>query len=448
MKDVLLTRPILPLIILIFSVVWGLCPFSGRKRSPAILLLRFAGSLAILAVVLLLDFLFVDTSNATTTLEPVLAFLAGLAFGFLILRISFGASLFTAVWAQILAELLLQMLMPLMNNVADTGTIFGIVLHFVIILAAVVLLFLVTRLLIFPVLTKDGEYRMNRKKVILAAVVLLIFMVLTNYQFIFWLIGEKGLDSGYLISVFRLSVGFASLFVLYLQNSLEIQYETRRELDTMKQLQAMKEEQYLLSSKNIALINQKCHDLRHQIAALRALKDSGQIDSQIAEMEHAVMIYDSAIKTGNDALDVVLTEKSLYCEANGINLTCLIDARCLDFVDVVDLYSMFGNALDNAIESVMKETDVSKRVIQAAGYREKDFALIRIRNYCENPPALVDGLPKTSKEDQNYHGFGLLSIRSTAQKYGGDISVETGVHYFSLQILLPLPSDEMPVTNE
>ena len=109
---------------------------------------------------------------------------------------------------------------------------------------------------------------------------------------------------------------------------------------------------------------------------------------------------------------------------------------------------MFGNALDNAIESVMKEADVSKRVIQAAGYREKDFALIRIRNYCENPPALVDGLPKTSKEDQNYHGFGLLSIRSTAQKYGGDISVETGVHYFSLQILLPLPSDEMPVTNE
>ena len=52
--------------------------------------------------------------------------------------------------------------------------------------------------------------------------------------------------------------------------------------------------------------------------------------------------------------------------------------------------------------------------------------------------ALVDGLPVTTKEDSDYHGFGLKSIRHTAEKYGGGISVQTGSNFFSLQVLLPV----------
>ena len=282
---------------------------------------------------------------------------------------------------------------------------------------------------------------MNRKKTLLAAVVLVIFLVLSNYQLIFWLIGNPDANTGPIIPVFRMVTGLAALFVMYLQNALELKYSAQREIDTLHQLQAQREEQYRISKENIALINQKCHDLKHQIAALRSMRDSDTIDQQIAEMEDAVMIYDSAVKTGNAALDVVLTEKSLFCEANGINLTCLIDGRALDFVEIVDLYSMFGNALDNAIESVMKETDVNKRVIQTAGYREQDFFLIRVRNYCEQPPVLIDGIPQTSKEDTDYHGFGIRSIRTTAKKYGGDITIDIGANFFSLQILLPIPTE-------
>ena len=127
-------------------------------------------------------------------------------------------------------------------------------------------------------------------------------------------------------------------------------------------------------------------------------------------------------------------------------MTCLIDGGTLDFVDIVDLYSMFGNTLDNAIESVMKE-ETPRRVIQVAGYREKGFMLIRVRNFVSTPPALVDGLPETTKENRDYHGFGLKSIRATAEKYGGGISVETGSNFFALQILLPIPAERLNAGN-
>ena len=106
------------------------------------------------------------------------------------------------------------------------------------------------------------------------------------------------------------------------------------------------------SAENVDLINRKCHDLKHQIAALRRISDRREREESIQALEQSVMIYDSVVKTGNDILDTVLTEKSLLCESRGITLTCVADGDCLDFMDGVDIYTIFGNALDNAIESV------------------------------------------------------------------------------------------------
>ena len=74
-------------------------------------------------------------------------------------------------------------------------------------------------------------------------------------------------------------------------------------------------------------------------------------------------IYDNIYQTGNDALDLVLTEKSLLCDEYNIKLSSMIDGAALDFMNTTDVYALFGNLLDNAIESVMKEPDEEKRII-------------------------------------------------------------------------------------
>ena len=80
-------------------------------------------------------------------------------------------------------------------------------------------------------------------------------------------------------------------------------------------------------------------------------------------MEQEIRSYEAQNKTGNEVLDTILTSKSLYCQQHGITLTCVADGAALDFMDTMDLCSLFGNALDNAIESVEKLPDSEQRLI-------------------------------------------------------------------------------------
>ena len=157
------------------------------------------------------------------------------------------------------------------------------------------------------------------------------------------------------------------------------------------------------------LINIKCHDLKHQIAALGSMKDESERKSSIDELGQAIMIYDSIAKTGNDALGCLLTEKGMYSQSKNINFTYMADGKLLSDMKYGDIYSLFGNAIDNAFESVLKTQDVSRRVVGLKVFERGGQKCIHIENWCENPPVMSNGLPVTSKKDDG-HGFGMKSI--------------------------------------
>lgn len=52
-------------------------------------------------------------------------------------------------------------------------------------------------------------------------------------------------------------------------------------------------------------------------------------------------------------------------------------------MDVMDISALFGNALDNAIESVKKIPDREKRLIHVAVAKQKGFLRIRVENCYE-----------------------------------------------------------------
>ena len=208
----------------------------------------------------------------------------------------------------------------------------------------------------------------------------------------------------------------------------------RERMDAMAEVLRSERKQYELSRENIELINIKCHDLKHQISALR--KDASE--ENIAEIEHAIMIYDSAVKTGNDVLDVILTEKKLLCDSRGIQMTCVAHGEMLSFMDRMDVYSLFGNALSNAIESAEKVTDGEKRCVNVIVRKVEDLLVVHVENYYEGHIELEDGLPVTGR-NRDYHGYGMRSMRRTAEKYGGELAVSLGGGKFNLDIVIPEP---------
>lgn len=212
---------------------------------------------------------------------------------------------------------------------------------------------------------------------------------------------------------------------------------THAEAEAYRELLHEQKSQYELSKKNIELINIKCHDLKHQIRALRTSDN----EKFVKEIEHEIMIYDSSVKTGNEVLDVILREKALQCEAEGITMTCFLEGSAISFMDEMDIYSLFGNLLSNAYESSLKLQDKGKRTIALSGRNVGAMFFLHEENYIENALEFENGLPKTSKDNADMHGFGMKSMRRIAEKYGGEMVVKSDGNKFSIDFIFPLPAN-------
>jgi sensor histidine kinase regulating citrate/malate metabolism len=169
--------------------------------------------------------------------------------------------------------------------------------------------------------------------------------------------------------------------------------------------------------------------------------NDGKLPPEEAEsLMQDIRIYDSTVKTGNPALDVLLTEKSNKCQVKGISLTCSGDGSVLSFMRTMDIYSLFGNAVDNAIEAV-DSLEEEKKYIDIAIEKRGDLVFLSFSNYFNGTLApLAEGLPQTTKTDEiGYHGFGMKSMKQIAGRYDGDLSVTTRGEIFYLNIYLQIP---------
>lgn len=225
------------------------------------------------------------------------------------------------------------------------------------------------------------------------------------------------------------------LFLLMLQCEIVRNQREQESNAIMQHLLYQQKQQMKLSQETIDLINVKCHDIKNQIATL----GSNIPEDELADLKRAIDIYDTAFKSGNEVLDVLLMEKFMQCENKKIRLDCMIDGELLSFMKKSDVYSLFGNAIDNAIEAVDKIKDEEKRCINVRVKKSRGMILIHVENQYLGELSFEEGLPQTTKKDKRYHGFGMKSIRMIAEKYHGFLSAGSKDNIFSLDILLPVP---------
>jgi len=237
------------------------------------------------------------------------------------------------------------------------------------------------------------------------------------------------------IGVYLFDCFSCALIMIILLDMFRFRKAEREQL-IMARILRQEQEQHELSKATIEVINRKCHDLKHQISALRNMESPEQ-EKSIAELENAILIYDRFAKSGNEDLDIILAEKGMLCEEKGIKLQCMADGRRLAFLKTEDLYALMGNALDNAIEAAVQEETPGRRVISFRVQGRENITAIHIENPCRTQPLLVDGLPVTTKGDRDYHGFGVKSMRYVTEKYGGALSVNWEDGMFCLDILFP-----------
>ena len=269
-----------------------------------------------------------------------------------------------------------------------------------------------------------------------AVVIAILVFAFSNLSFVF---SNTPFSGGLAADIFyiRTLVDIAGIMILYVYQSRICELLAEKELRNIHSMLKAQYDKYRNYQSTFEVINMKYHDLKHQIAGLRAEMSDDERKKWIDSLEQELESYSPELETGNSVLDTLIAGKMMNCRANNIKITCVADGDILDFMHVADICTIFGNALDNAIESVTLISDPEKRLIHLSLSQKKNFVLIQINNYCENTITMKNGYPVTTKADKGNHGFGLKSIRYTVEKYHGTLNFDLNDNWFELKMLIP-----------
>lgn len=219
---------------------------------------------------------------------------------------------------------------------------------------------------------------------------------------------------------------------LLMQSELCKRAKLTKEMEMVRMLWKENSKQLAERKDTIDLINMKCHDIRHRLEDYRL----PLTNSEEQEVESLIRIYDQSYRTGSQTLDVLLTDRALLCEKHHIQLSFLGDGGCLHFLTEAEVYSLFGNALGNAVEA-SRELEEEKRQISVIIQNSGDIVSINVTNYYRGELYFDDGLPVTTHFDpEMFHGYGMKSMRAIARKYGGELKVKAEDGVFILTVWL------------
>lgn len=269
--------------------------------------------------------------------------------------------------------------------------------------------------------------RANRQLIITFSLIFIVVtMILSSVSRSF----EENTVLDFIIRIFAI---LYALLTLLLRTRILETSKLKQDLLIMDELLYSEKKQFDSMRSEIEIINMKSHDLRQQLSNISYKLTLQELES----LKEAIEVYDTTVKTGSDILDVILYKKQLFCEKNGIRMSCMADGQCLSFISPTHLYSLLNNAIENALEAVQLVQNDKKRMISISIGKEHGVIGIHVTNYFNGDFIVKDHLPQTGKKDKNRHGFGIKSMRHIAEQYDGTVSFHTEDDIFYLHIYFP-----------
>ena len=275
---------------------------------------------------------------------------------------------------------------------------------------------------------KNRDLNFNTWTQVLSVLILIVFSVVLNMLYDYSGVSEFSQREINNYLLFHGALMAADLILVLYQFSCYRYSNQEKDDIIMYKMHSLEKRQMKETKALMDAISIKSHDLKHQ------LMNNTTINEYKQEAMEQIALYDSFANTGNESLDVVLTQKRLFCQENGIDLYFLVDGSKLDFLKPSDLYSLLGNLLDNSIETVKNLSQERKSILLRISQKDNK-TVIHIENEHEGTIKFINGIPETTKKDKNTHGFGVRSIKNIVEKYGGIMSISDKDSVYSTDIV-------------
>ena len=228
--------------------------------------------------------------------------------------------------------------------------------------------------------------------------------------------------------VYLFTVTVMLVMTVFFMFILRMLYEIgvlEKERDISGQLLREKHRQYDFIRENTDRINERCHELRHEIRKLEK-EGAPEIRGKLGEIREALNFYDAVVRTGDEVLDTILTEKSIVCANRRIKLSCMTGERRAPRIGTAQLYEILDGAIDEAIRFESGIENPDHRLISILITGKGEMMSILIENYLE-------GEEKNARLPKKV----LHRLTGIVHAAGGEIIDDSEQNIHRLQILLP-----------
>ena len=208
---------------------------------------------------------------------------------------------------------------------------------------------------------------------------------------------------------------------------LSRQREMELEIAQLKQDQAeILERDYQALSRTYESNAKLYHDLHNHIEAIYQCLNQGDIQEAVRyceDLRTPVREISQTVWTGDNALDYLISSKLSLAEQEHIETKVNIEYPHNTNIRSVDLTTILGNLLDNALEAAESASD-ELRFLNLTIRRINAMLIIKVENGYGNAPTENGVELETTKEDKAAHGWGLKSVQTAADRYDGTITTD------------------------
>lgn len=229
-------------------------------------------------------------------------------------------------------------------------------------------------------------------------------------------------------------LGATVLMYITYRHSIEIDIEYIQVKNENDRLQTEKAHYDILERQNQQLMIY-AHDTKNHLTAIQNLSTDPSIDEYIKTLLQQLNEYTANCHSGNKTLDVIINKYITESDIRGIKFDFDVRSCALNSVEDIDLVSILGNLLDNALTAAEQSEE---KYISLETTTRNSYYVVIISNSCDQEPKSWETSLLTTKKNKKLHGLGIKSVKKTLKKYSGDYNwdYDAGKNLFIATVMI------------
>ncbi len=237
------------------------------------------------------------------------------------------------------------------------------------------------------------------------------------------------------LEVFMFIIGLLfAIALIYIKNYIYLKEKEQKDkfmIETLKRQYSFYQDKQRDDEKLKAVY----HDMKNHLLIIENKENTEETQAMAKKLREQIEDYENYIHTGNDFLDVIIKDKTEVAKEKNIDFNVMIDFKDIKCIEPLDISTIFGNGIDNAIEAVEKLPKEKRVICLKAGKINEFLSIVIENNY--NPEIKLEN-KKTTKKDKFFHGYGIQNIKNAVEKYNGNCTITKENEKFILKILIPI----------